>query len=81
MKGKCKNCRFWRFKSEGANGQSGICENAETINQVRLMSLGMIERFVNDNRDALHISLSQRFDGEFGCINFIAITFKQSKLK
>jgi len=70
MKGKCKNCRFWRFKSSDANNQSGICENAETINQIRLMSLGLIERFVNDKRDALDIFLSQRFDGEFGCINF-----------
>lgn len=78
IKGKCRNCKFWRDKAWGSDDTGiGICDNPIVINQVRMMSEGVLFKFVAGDNDkdkksnARFIANSLRFDSEFGCNHFI----------
>lgn len=66
----CRNCTFWRDKGWSGNEGIGICDNPKVIEQVKILSDSLLERFVPEPRDVIFISNSMRFNADFGCIHF-----------
>lgn len=67
---RCRSCRWWRDKGWADDEGIGICDNPKVIEQVQMMSEGLISRFVADQRDTRMIAQSLRFSSEFGCIHW-----------
>lgn len=76
--GKCKNCRWFRTKvwyGDNAEKEMGICDNADTIREIRLWRIpGHI--YLPDKPEPLVAEMNEqiqqgiRFEGEFGCVHF-----------
>lgn len=83
MSGKCTDCKWFRTKvfpddGETEEAESGICDNAAVIRQVRVTlyvsiynHLPVIAQSVADEINA-EAKRSLRFSGQFGCIHFQA---------